>query len=234
MGASDWQGYGGTGVGPWAADRYDTPPTQLGTTEINYEALAALEPDLILNTRSDGSRQTHEILSKIAPTVGPPPGAVSFGTGWREQMRMVSRALGKLAEGEQRIAEVETAFGETRRQHPQLAGKTAALAAYSGDQWAAYVEGDLRVGFMTDLGLWNKPEIDALGNGNFMVDVSRERFDLLSADLTVVFAIGGDPRQLREDPVLNRIQAARDGNLLLLEDPDLTSAFSSGSTLGTR
>lgn len=232
VGVSDWQDYGGSGVGPWAAGRFDAPPTRLGTTEINYEALAALEPDLILNTRSDGSTATHETLSKIAPTVGPPPGAVAFGTGWREQMRTVSQALGKPAEGEQRIAEVEGAFAATAREYPQLEGKTVALAAYYGNKWAAYVEGDPRVDFMTELGLRNKPEINDLARGSFFVDISHERLDLLSADLTVVFAIGGDPAQLRTDPVLNGIESARAGNLVILEDPTLESAFSSGSTLG--
>lgn len=232
VGASDWQGFGGEGVGPWAAGRYTAPPVKLGTTELNYESIAALDPDLILNTRSDGSRETNEILSKIAPTVGPPTGAVAYGTGWREQMRQVSQALGKPADGDQRIAEVERAFADTAQKNPRFAGKTVALAAYYGNKWGAYVKGDPRVDFMQGLGLKNKPEIDALAGGNFYVDVSPEQLNLLSADLTVVLAIGGDPQQLRRDPVLNQIPSARAGHLVILDDQALASALSSGSTLG--
>ncbi|QUH03537.1 iron-siderophore ABC transporter substrate-binding protein [Saccharopolyspora erythraea] len=232
VGASDWQGSGGNGVGPWAAGLYTQPPTKLGTTEPDYEAIAALRPDLILNTRSSGDPAQNEILSKIAPTVGPPPGTVAYGTGWREQMRLVSQALGKPELGEQRIAELDGRLRDATRTHPEPAGKTVAVAAYYGNKWGAYLPGDPRVEFMTDLGMKNKPEINALANGTFYADIAHERLSTISADLTVVFPIGVDARQLRDDPVLNQIPSARAGHLLVLDDHDLTMAFSSGSTLG--
>ncbi|GAB3275101.1 iron-siderophore ABC transporter substrate-binding protein [Parasphingorhabdus pacifica] len=234
VGVSDWQGFGGDGVGPWAEGLYTESPTRLGTTEVNFEELAALKPDLILNTRSAGEPTQHETLSKIAPTVAPPPDTPSYGTEWREQLRMVSTALGKQSEGQQRIAEVEGVFDEAAREHPRFAGKTVGVAGYHGRKWGAYLSGDPRVDFMQDLGFRNKPEIDELANDSFYVDVSNEQLDLLSADLTVVMAINGDPEQIREDPVLNQISAARAGNLVVLDDPTLVAAFSAGSTLGIK
>lgn len=87
---------------------------------------------------------------------------------------------------------------------------------------------------MTELGFTNKPEIDALGTGNFYIDVSAERLDLLSADLTVVFPIGDEAAKLREDPLLNRIPSAQQGHLLILDNPALISAFSARSTLARK
>ena len=234
VGASDWLGFGGNGVGPWAEGLYDAPPTMLGTTEINYEQVAALQPDLILNTRSDGNKDTHDKLSQIAPVIDPPPDVVSYGTTWQQQMTMVSTALGLADEGERQIKEVETAFDEAAEAHPEFAGKQVGLGAYFGSQYGAYVEGDARVAFMTELGFENKPEIDALASGNFYVDVSAERLDLLSADLTVVFPIGNEAAKLRADPLLGGIPAAKQGRLLILDDPTLISAFSGGSTLATK
>lgn len=231
VGVSDWQGFGGDGVGPWAEGRYTTPPTQLGTMKVNFEALAALKPDLILNTRSSGSPEQHETLSKIAPTVAPPPDTPTYGTEWREQMRMVSTALGKQAAGQQRIAEVEGAFDDARRRFPQFAGKSVAVAAYHGRKWGAYLPGDPRVDFMEDLGFRNKQEVNDLAGESFYVDISNERLEMLSADLTVAMAIGADPKEIRENPVLNQISAARAGNLIILDDPALEAALSSGSTL---
>ena len=46
VGASDWLAFGGEGVGPWAAGRYDQAPKIIGTTEPSFEAIAALKPDL--------------------------------------------------------------------------------------------------------------------------------------------------------------------------------------------
>ncbi|SFA79006.1 iron complex transport system substrate-binding protein [Amycolatopsis marina] len=234
VGASDWLGFGGNGVGPWAEGRYDEPPTMLGTTEINYEQVAALQPDLILNTRSDGKKDIHDKLAQIAPTVGPPQDVVPYGTTWQQQMTMVSTALGLVDEGEQRIKEVETAFDEAAAAHPEFDGKQVGLGAYFGSQYGAYVQGDSRVAFMSEFGFRNKPEIDALAEGNFYVEVSAERLDLLSADLTVVFPIGDEAAKLRADPLLNGISAAQQGRLLVLDDQTLISAFSGGSTLATK
>src|SRR5690606_41925833 len=44
--------------------------------------------------------------------------------------------------------------------------------------------------------------------------------------------IGMEAEQLKDDEVLNSIPSAEDGRLVVLEDPDLANAFSSGSTLG--
>ena len=56
VGASDCLGFGGEGVGPWAEGRYDEAPEIMGTLEPSLEAVAALQPDLILDTRSDGTQ----------------------------------------------------------------------------------------------------------------------------------------------------------------------------------
>src|SRR6187200_1657243 len=70
VGASDWLGFGGEGVGPWAEGRYDEAPEIIETLEPSYEAIAALEPDLILDTRSAATQERYDLLSAIAPTVG--------------------------------------------------------------------------------------------------------------------------------------------------------------------
>ena len=52
VGASDWLGAGDeTGLGEWVQVRYDEAPEIIETLEPSFEAIAALEPDLILDTR---------------------------------------------------------------------------------------------------------------------------------------------------------------------------------------
>jgi len=60
VGASDWLGVGGDGLGPWVEDSYDTPPTIIGTNEISMESVAALAPDLILWTRSSNEQDIYD------------------------------------------------------------------------------------------------------------------------------------------------------------------------------
>src|SRR3954452_18365276 len=85
VGASDWLGFGGEGVGPWAEGRYDEAPEIIDTLEPSLEAIAALEPDLILDTKSDGTQERYDLLSQIAPTVGMPEGADPYLTSSADQ-----------------------------------------------------------------------------------------------------------------------------------------------------
>jgi iron complex transport system substrate-binding protein len=234
VGASDWLAFGGEGVGPWAKGLYTTPPTILGTLEISYEAVAALQPDLILNTRSDNDRTKYDTLSKIAPTISAPEGVIQYGTTWRQQVELVSTALGKASEGEKLVSDVEARFTAAKQANPAFAGKQVVVGAYYGGKYGAYVSGDARVDFMTELGFTNKKEIqDIDSKGTFYVDISSEQLAMYDSDLTVMFPIGTDAQVLRDDTVLNSQQVAKDGHLLILDDAELVSAFSSGSTLGT-
>lgn len=233
VGVSDWMEFGGKGVGPWAADLFTETPAQLGTMELSYEQISSLEPDLILNTRSDNSQEKHDELSKIAPTISAPPGVVAYGTSWQQQTEMVAAALGKPEEGARQIADLQAKFDEAKAANPQFAGKNVAVGARFADQYGAYVRGDARVDFMESLGFVNKPELQAQAGDTFYVQLAREQIEQLSADLTVMFPIGGDAAPLRGDTVLNQIPSAEAGNMLILDDETLVEAFSAGSTLAT-
>ncbi|MFD1149459.1 iron-siderophore ABC transporter substrate-binding protein [Saccharothrix hoggarensis] len=222
VGASDWLGFGGKGVGPWAEDLYTEAPKLLGTTEIDYEAVAALQPDLILNTRSDNDEKKHETLSRIAPTIGAPKDVIPYGTTWRQQVELVAKALGKPAEGEKIIADLDAKFAANRK----FDGKTAVVGAHFDGKFGAYVSGDARADFLKALGFTPRQDVEALAAGTFYVDISAERLDLLDADLTVLFPIGGDASAIRSNPLVPE-------KALVLDDENLVNAFSSGSSLGT-
>lgn len=221
VGASDWLAFGGKGVGPWADGLYQEAPTLLGTTEIDYEAVAALQPDLILNTRSDNDEAKHATLSKIAPTIGAPKDVIPYGTSWRQQVELVAKALGKVSEGEKIVADLDAKFAAGRK----FEGRTAVVGAHFDGKFGAYVSGDPRADFLKALGFTLREDVEALASGTFYVDISAERLDLLTADLSVLFPIGGDATALKANPLVPR-------QALVLEDEDLVNAFSSGSSLG--
>ena len=222
VGASDWLAFGGKGVGPWAEGLYRQAPTLLGTTEIDYEAVAALQPDLILNTRSDNDEKKHETLSKIAPTIGAPKDVIPYGTSWRQQVELVAKALGKVPEGEKIISDLDAKFAANAK----FDGRTTVVGAYFDGKFGAYVSGDARADFMKALGFTLREDVEDLASGTFYVDISAERLDLLTADLSVLFPIGGDATALKANPLVPE-------KALILEDEDLVNAFSSGSSLGT-
>src|SRR3954453_3693970 len=119
VGASDWLGGGGDdGLGDWVTDTYDDAPEMIGTMEPSYEAIAALEPDLILDTRSDGTQERYDLLSAIAPTVGQPEGGGPDQTAWQQQLQLVGAALGKDDEAAALLDEVDQAFADAAAANP--------------------------------------------------------------------------------------------------------------------
>ncbi|MCA0145711.1 iron-siderophore ABC transporter substrate-binding protein [Blastococcus sp. LR1] len=234
VGASDWLGFGGEGVGPWAEGQYDEAPEIIETIEPSLEAIAALEPDLILDTRSSAEQDRYESLSKIAPTVGQPEGVGPYQTTWQQQLELVGQSLGKTEQAEELAAEVDQAFSDAAAEHPEFAGTEVAVGAYTSEGFGAYVRGDARVEFMEQLGFENKAEIQDLAGENFFVSVGEEEVPLLDAELTVVFPIFVQASEFTGNPLWQGLGSVREGRAVVLEDTTLTNAFSSGSAGGIR
>ncbi|MCH1624623.1 iron-siderophore ABC transporter substrate-binding protein [Ferdinandcohnia quinoae] len=228
VGASDWLAFGGEGVGPWLKGAYKTAPTILGTMELDYEQIASLEPDLILDVRSSGDQERYNRLSEIATTIGVPEGGDSYLTSYQQQVQMIAKALGKEKEGEQLLKDVDTAFEKAKEEYPQFTDKTVAVGAYTSEGWGAYVNGDSRVDFMTKLGFTNKKEIETLANGDFYVKVADEQLELLDADFTVILPIWVDTKEVTGNALYQKIPSVADGRSMII-DGDYANAFSSGT-----
>lgn len=228
VGASDWLEFGGEGVGPWLKGAYKKPPTMLGTMELDYEQIASLEPDLILDVRSSGDQERYSRLSEIAPTIGVPKGGDNYLTTYQQQVQMISKALGKEKEGEQLLKEINDAFEKAKKEYPQFAGKTVAVGAYTSEGWGAYVSGDVRVDFMSRLGFKNKKEIDEQADDEFYIDVADEQLELLNADLTVVLPIFVDKKEVTDNALYQKIPSVVDGRSIIIEG-DVSNAFSAGT-----
>ena len=231
VGAADWLAFGGEGVGPWAEGMYDEPPEILGTLELSYEEVAALEPDLILDVKSAGDQQRYDQLSKIAPTIGVPEGADNYTTGVELQVTMIGQALGVPDQAEQLLAEADEQFAKAAAEHPEFAGKTVTAAAYSGNGWGAYVAETDRVQFLERLGMQNNPAVDATETEEFSVPIAAENLDLLDADLLVVSPIGTTAKEIRANRVFQQVPAVKDGRYVILDDPTISKAYSTNSTL---
>lgn len=234
VGASDWLAFGGDGVGPWAEGQYDESPEIIDTLEPSYEAIAALEPDLILDVKSSGDQDRYDRLSEIAPTVGVPEGGDSYLTTGQQQLELISTALGVPEKGEELEAQLAEAFTTARDEHPDWDGKTLAAATRTSEGWGAYIEGGDRVDFLQNLGFVQSPTIADLpvSESGFSVDISAEQLDLLDADLIVAFPIYIDTAEITDDPQWQAIPAVADGRAVVI-DGDLSSAYSLG-TIGAQ
>jgi iron-siderophore transport system substrate-binding protein len=234
VGASDWLGFGGEGVGPWAEGRYDEAPEIIETLEPSYEAIAALQPDLILDTKSPATQDRYDALSAIAPTISQPEGADPYLTSSAEQLEMIGAALGKSDEAADLQAQVDQAFADAAAAHPEFAGKSVVVGSRTSEGYGAYVDGDTRVDFMKALGFTNSPAVQDLADDSFSVSISNEQLPLLDADLTVMFPIFIDAATITGDPLFQAVPSVQAGHAVVLDDETLTSAFSIGTTLGTQ
>ncbi len=232
VGASDWLAFGGEGVGPWSEGRYDEAPEIIETLEPSLEAIAALEPDLILDTKSDGTQERYDLLSQIAPTIGQPEGVEAYQTSWDQQLELVGQALGRPDEADDLAAEVAQAFEDAAAAHPEFEGTEVAVAAFTSEGFGAYVQGDARVDFMEELGFVNEPEIQDRATDNFFVGVSEEQVSILDAGLTVAFPIYVEASEFTANPLWQALPSVQDGRVVVLEDQTLASAFSIGTAPG--
>jgi ABC-type Fe3+-hydroxamate transport system substrate-binding protein len=232
VGASDWLAVGGNGLGEWVEEGYDEDPEMIETLEPSFEAIAALEPDLILDTRSSGTQERYDLLSEIAPTIGQPEGVGPYQTTWQQQLDMVGQALGKTDEAADLEAEVDQAFTDAAEAHPEFDGTAVAVGAYTSEGFGAYVSGDARVAFMEQLGLQNKQAIEDQATENFFIPVSEEQLNLLDAELTVVFPIFVEASEFTGNPLWQALPSVQEGRAVVLDDTTVLNAFSSASAPG--
>jgi iron complex transport system substrate-binding protein len=233
--ASDWLGFGGEGVGPWAKGMYDKAPTIIETQEPDFEAIANLAPDLILDVKSSGDKDRYKKLSEITTTVGIPKGRESYLTSGKEQLEVIGKALGLEDEAAQLQQEVDDGFTEVTEQHGDWKGMSVAVGTKTSEGWGAYIDGDTRLGFLQNLGFEQSEKIADLptGDSGFSVKISAEQLDQLDADLVVAFPIYIDTKEITGDAQWKKIPAVADGHSVVV-DGDLSSAFSLGTTLAQK
>ncbi|MFJ8747914.1 iron-siderophore ABC transporter substrate-binding protein [Streptomyces sp. NPDC102441] len=233
VGASDWLAFGGQGVGPWAKGMYDKSPQMIGTLEPEFEKIAALQPDLILDTKSSGDQTRYDTLSKIAPTVGVPKGGDQYKISWEKQTEMVAAAMGVPEKGKKLIADTEAKFADAVKAHPEFKGSTVTLGSRTSEGYGAYVSGTGRVDFVERLGFENNPAVEAKAGEGFSISVSKENLDLLDADLTVMSPIGIPATDISDDPLYKAVPSVKAGHSLVFDDQGISQAFATDSVLST-
>jgi iron complex transport system substrate-binding protein len=215
LGGYDWR------KRPWAQQALGgEQPEVVGAQEINFEAVAAQRPDLIIAINAGLKEADYKRLSQIAPTVGQSGEYIDFGMPWDEQTLLVGRALGKEDAAREVIAGVEARFQQFRDDHPDLAGKTAILAYGGPDGYGAYATGDNRSRFLEDLGFKTPEEIDKLAGESFYAQFSQEQFRLMDQELVVMY---GAEKDILANPVFKRLDAVKEDRVIYL---DLTDQFS--------
>jgi iron complex transport system substrate-binding protein len=223
IGVTEWFGGQPFSVWPWGV-------TALGAAQpavlnldggINFEAITALNPDLIIATNAGLDQDTYTRLANVAPTIAQ-AGQDAFFEPWKEQASAIGQAVFKHDEMQRLITGIDDRFTALGTANPGFKGKRALLLQGSLD------DGDLvttppgwRTEFLTQLG-FEVPEVDQVVPRDQMADV------LGRADVLIWAADDPDIAVLTADPIVAE-RATR--NVFTGRDLAAAIAFSSPLSL---
>ncbi|QDO86972.1 iron-siderophore ABC transporter substrate-binding protein [Ornithinimicrobium ciconiae] len=237
--------WGGNDAG--STDWFDAAVTELGSDPgevtryddadgIPTDEIAQLAPDLIIGTNSGMTQEEYDALSKIAPVVAFPETA--WGTPWRDSVEMVGQAIGRDAEADAVLAELEVDLDTVSSEHPELAGTSMAWTWYTATDLSTigvYTATDLRPQLMHEFGMVDASKVTELTEANpgtFSANLSSEQADTLDADV-LFFYVEDESQvdQLVNEPLIGSTPALANGSFVALTDMQLMSALSSPTPL---
>ncbi|WP_241956517.1 iron-siderophore ABC transporter substrate-binding protein [Marinobacter maroccanus] len=215
----------GDGVLPWVSARLrelgaETPVLFDEGDGIDFEAVAATRPDVILAAYSGLSQADYDTLSLIAPVVAYPDSP--WSTGWREMIRINSTGLGMAAEGDALIARLEAQIADSVAEYPEIRGKSAMFITHLDPTDLSimrfYSANDTRVSFFEDLGMHTPDSVKQVtGQGQYSGEVSIEKIDLFN-DVDIFVTYGSEQLlgPLRSNPLTSRMPAIKSGAIVVL------------------
>ncbi|MEJ6550606.1 iron-siderophore ABC transporter substrate-binding protein [Corynebacterium sp. USCH3] len=231
--------FGGSDVLPWVQEKLDElgatgdeAPVLFDETDgIDFEAVSDTAPDVILAGYSGLTQEDYDKLSEIAPTVPFPKDQVAWGTPWRENIEIESKAIGKEDEGKDLIADLESQIAEVADAHPEIKGKKTMFLTHVeiGDlsKVSFYTTHDTRPMFFGDLGMEAPDSIKDFSEGNdsFSGTVSTEQADVFDdVDIIVTYGDRELLDAMKDNPVLGHIPAIRNDAVVLLGNDELGTA----------
>ncbi|MBX3015567.1 MAG: iron-siderophore ABC transporter substrate-binding protein [Caldilineaceae bacterium] len=213
----EWWGERPGAIFEWAtAQLGDAPlPEVLPGGDLNFEQIATLQPDVIVGLYAGLTEEEYTTLSQIAPTVAQPAAHPDWGIPWQELTQTIGLIVGKSAEAEQLIADLEARFVQIREQHPEFANAGAMVGSFdNSDTFWAYSSKDPRGQFLTALGFQPATAVDEIIGDVFGTLISMERLDLIN-DLGVVVWFAGDDSP-RDNPLYQQLALSQQGREIVI------------------
>lgn len=202
---------------PWVREATDGEGVKaLGGEEINFEAIAKEEPDVIFAIYETIDEKTYERLSTIAPTIVQRDDYPDEETPWDVQLLTVGKALGREEAAQDLVDQVDTKIDEAVKANPEFKGKVL-VEDFGPEDGGHYLigAGDPRRTLFDALGFAAQ---DTVG------DVSEEKLSLLDDD--VLFVNGATKKQMLDSPAFARLGVVKDDRTLYTSfDSDVSGAL---------
>ncbi|MFD3655413.1 ABC transporter substrate-binding protein [Streptomyces sp. NPDC058620] len=182
-------------------------PKNVGTiNNLNLEAIAGLEPDLILGSQLRAADKYDE-LSKIAPTVF----SIRPGFTWKENYLLNAAALDKTAKAETELAAYE-AKAKKLGEDIGPDKPTISMVRYLPDRIRLYAKASFIGTILEDAGL-PRPKNQQIND--LAAEISPEKIDEADADW-IFTGVYGDVKATKRDtaqanPLWKNLEAVREG-----------------------
>jgi iron complex transport system substrate-binding protein len=228
---TEWFGKYPGAVWPWAQDELGTaakPEVLTNTDGIQFEKVAALRPDLIVGIYSGLTSADYATLAKIAPTVAQPKDSVDYGVSWQDLTRTVGTAVGRKAQADKLVTDVEARIATVRTEHPEFVGATGMMAT-TWEGYYVYGPQDPRGRLLTDLGFKLPDGLAEVTGKEFGANLSKERTDLLDTDVLIwlVEKYDADKAKVQADPLYAKLKVKTEGRDIYLENEELAGGATS-------
>ncbi|KAF0815737.1 ABC-type Fe3+-siderophore transport system, periplasmic iron-binding component [Bacillus sp. ZZV12-4809] len=187
-------------------------------SEVNVEAIAALQPDLIIGNKMR-QEKIYDQLNDIAPTIF----AETLRGDWKENFELYAKAINKEEEGKKvladydsRIEEIKTSLGDKLDQEVSIVRFMAGdVRIYHKDSFSGVI--------LDQIGL-ARPEsqnVDDFAENN----ATKERIPAMDGDVLFYFTYetgDGEANKLAkewlEDPLFKNLKVAQEGNVHEVSD----------------
>lgn len=220
-------------VWPWADALLEEVPDYVVRGDLDFEAILAADPDVIIALWSNITQADFDRLSQIAPVVAVPPGVGNYDLSWDERALRLGLALGLEQEAEEKVEAIRDQLAEVAQSHPEWDGLTVSVAAIraQGDP-GAYTSGDIRAQLLADMGFETPEPIEALATEDspYWASLSLEDLSPLDGDLIIWLSSTqefDDILALTDRPYLSAVEEGRE----ILAGKDMTGAFSHATLL---
>lgn len=230
---------GHSALRPWNRSAFTADPPVLNMQEIEFEKVAALEPDLIFAVMSGITKQDYAKLAEMAPTVAQPVDYQDWAVPFRPHTELIGAALGQPAQATELVASLEDAFAAARRENPTLTGKAAGCAELWGADFYILGASAPRTQFLIDLGMTLPQSLADLVGKEYNAELSNERVDLLDELDVVIWTTDHDAESaLLGNKLGSSLATTKEGRYVLAPngggDDDLLYSMDWGSILSYR
>lgn len=224
-----------TGYLPWVHDAVtelgaELPEQFTGGTELNIEAIAALEPDLVLAPWSGITQDQFDKLSAFAPVVAyeEQPWTIT----WEDQITVIGKAMGEEQKAAEEVDKIKARFADAAAQHPEYSDVSFSYIYNTGPgTLGVFLADEQRVAMVRGLGLQVDPVVNTLDEteGTDSSVIGLENANLLN-DSDLIFTFYSDPQNRTDtenQPAYKQIPAVSRGSVVAPTD----QSFVTGSSI---